>query len=114
VKGDYPNQDFPWDVLVVRHMPASHEGIANFESLLQSVADRWRGITTDEAVSLKAALSGAEALSGQLGAETQERSQGRSNSKRTPPSASIAAGFARSCLLFRAHLSTCGFCLFNP
>lgn len=43
VKGDYPNQDFPWDVLVVRHMPASHEGITNFESLLQSVADHWGG-----------------------------------------------------------------------
>jgi hypothetical protein len=43
VKGDYPNPDFSWDVLVVRHMPASHQDITNFEKLLQSVADRWEG-----------------------------------------------------------------------
>jgi len=33
----------PWDVIVVRHMVPSHEGIRNFEGLLQSVADRWGG-----------------------------------------------------------------------
>lgn len=43
VKGDYPKPDFSWDVTVVRHMPASHEGITDFENLLQSVADRWGG-----------------------------------------------------------------------
>jgi hypothetical protein len=43
VKGGYPKQGFPWDVLVVRNMAASHEGITNFENLLQSAADRWGG-----------------------------------------------------------------------
>lgn len=37
------DQNLPWDVIVVRHMVPSHEGISNFESLLQSVADRWGG-----------------------------------------------------------------------
>jgi hypothetical protein len=32
-----------WDVIVVRHMVPSHEGITNFENLLQSVAERWGG-----------------------------------------------------------------------
>ena len=35
--------DFPWDVIVVKHMVPTHEGITDFEDLLQSVADRWRG-----------------------------------------------------------------------
>lgn len=43
LKGDYPKPDFSWDVTVVRHMPATHEGIADFENFLQSVADRWGG-----------------------------------------------------------------------
>jgi hypothetical protein len=37
------NQDFPWDVVVVQHMVPSHDGITNFENLLQSVADGWGG-----------------------------------------------------------------------
>jgi len=32
--------DFPWDVIVVKHMVPTHEGITDFEDLLQSVADR--------------------------------------------------------------------------
>ncbi|HLW53741.1 MAG TPA: ribonuclease E inhibitor RraB [Candidatus Angelobacter sp.] len=36
-------QDFPWDVVVVQHMVPSHEGVTNFEKLLQSVADRCGG-----------------------------------------------------------------------
>jgi hypothetical protein len=43
VKKDETDQNLPWDVIVVQHMVPSHEGITNFESLLQSVADRWRG-----------------------------------------------------------------------
>jgi|SRR5579884_1366199 len=35
--------NFPWDVIVVKHMVPTHEGITNFEDLLQSVADRWNG-----------------------------------------------------------------------
>lgn len=34
------NQDFPWDVVVVKRMVPSHEGITSFENLLQSAADR--------------------------------------------------------------------------
>jgi hypothetical protein len=37
------NQDFPWDVVVVHHMVPSHDGITNFENLLQSVAEGWGG-----------------------------------------------------------------------
>jgi len=37
------DQDFPWDVIVVQHMAPSHEGISEFENLLQSVADGWGG-----------------------------------------------------------------------
>lgn len=51
-KGDYPKLDLPWDVLVVRRMPASHEDITNFENLLQSVADRWGGRNDGWGVSL--------------------------------------------------------------
>jgi regulator of ribonuclease activity B len=36
-------QDFPWDVVVVRHMVPSYHGISNFENLIQSVADGWGG-----------------------------------------------------------------------
>ena len=36
-------EDFPWDVIVVKHMVPTHEGITDFEDLLQSVADRWNG-----------------------------------------------------------------------
>ena len=36
-------QEYPWDVTVVREMPPSHEGITDFENLLQSVADHWGG-----------------------------------------------------------------------
>lgn len=35
--------DFPWDAVVVQHMVPSYNGITNFESLLQSVADAWGG-----------------------------------------------------------------------
>ena len=37
------NQDFPWDVVVVQYMVPSHDGITDFENLLQSVAEGWRG-----------------------------------------------------------------------
>lgn len=37
------DQDLPWDVTVVQHMVPSHEGIADFECLLQSVADQLGG-----------------------------------------------------------------------
>jgi hypothetical protein len=36
-------EDFPWDVIVVKHMVPTYEGITDFENLLQSVADRWNG-----------------------------------------------------------------------
>jgi hypothetical protein len=35
--------DFPWDVVVVKRMVPSHDGISGFENLLQSVAGRWGG-----------------------------------------------------------------------
>lgn len=38
-----PDQDFPWDVIVVQHMVPSYDGITDFEKLLQSVADGWGG-----------------------------------------------------------------------
>jgi len=37
------DQDFPWDVTVIKHMAPSYDGVSGFESLLQSVADRWGG-----------------------------------------------------------------------
>jgi Regulator of ribonuclease activity B len=37
------NPEFPWDVIVVQHMVPSHDGITDFETLLQSVADAWGG-----------------------------------------------------------------------
>jgi hypothetical protein len=37
------DQDFPWDVIVVKHMVPSYDGITDFENLLQSVADGWGG-----------------------------------------------------------------------
>jgi hypothetical protein len=36
-------EGFPWDVIVVKHMTPTYEGISDFEDLLQSVADRWNG-----------------------------------------------------------------------
>jgi Regulator of ribonuclease activity B len=36
-------ENFPWDVIVVKHMVPTHEGSTDFENLLQSVADRWDG-----------------------------------------------------------------------
>jgi|SRR5579864_7726716 len=36
-------EDFPWDVIVVKHMVPTYEGITDFENELQSVADRWEG-----------------------------------------------------------------------
>jgi hypothetical protein len=35
--------DFPWDVIVVKHMVPTYEGVADFEDILQSIADRWGG-----------------------------------------------------------------------
>jgi hypothetical protein len=43
VEATETDQDFPWDVVVVKHMVPSHEEITNFENLLQSVADGWGG-----------------------------------------------------------------------
>jgi Regulator of ribonuclease activity B len=40
---DESGQNLPWDVIAVQHMVPSYEGITNFENLLQSVADRWKG-----------------------------------------------------------------------
>lgn len=37
------NRDFPWDVVVVKRMAPSHDGITSFENLLQFAADRWGG-----------------------------------------------------------------------
>ncbi|HET9182932.1 MAG TPA: ribonuclease E inhibitor RraB [Candidatus Angelobacter sp.] len=36
-------EDFRWDVIVVKHMVPTYEGITDFENVLQSVADRWEG-----------------------------------------------------------------------
>ena len=36
-------EDFPWDVIVIKHMVPTYEGITDFENLLESVADRWEG-----------------------------------------------------------------------
>jgi hypothetical protein len=36
-------EDFRWDVIVVKHMVPTYEGITDFENLLQSVADSWGG-----------------------------------------------------------------------
>jgi hypothetical protein len=38
-----PERDFPWNVIVVKHMVPTYEGITDFENELQSVADRWEG-----------------------------------------------------------------------
>jgi hypothetical protein len=35
--------EFPWDVVVVRHMTPSHQEIGNFEASLQKVADTLDG-----------------------------------------------------------------------
>ena len=43
VEATETNQDFPWHVVVVQDMVPSHDGITNFENLLQSVADGWGG-----------------------------------------------------------------------
>jgi hypothetical protein len=43
VKVTGANPDFPWDVVVVKHMVPSHDGITDFENLLQSAADAWGG-----------------------------------------------------------------------
>jgi len=43
VEANESSPDFPWDVVVVQHMVPSHDGITNFENLLQSVADGWGG-----------------------------------------------------------------------
>jgi hypothetical protein len=32
-------EEFPWDVLVVKHMTPSHQEIGDFEALLQELAD---------------------------------------------------------------------------
>jgi hypothetical protein len=37
------DRDFPWDVVVVKHMAPLYDDVSGFESLLQSVADRWGG-----------------------------------------------------------------------
>jgi regulator of ribonuclease activity B len=39
------NEEFPWDVLVVKHMIPTHEGIAAFEGSLQQVASSFGGHT---------------------------------------------------------------------
>jgi hypothetical protein len=36
-------KDFPWDVIIVKHMKPSHQGIADFESLLQGYAEKLGG-----------------------------------------------------------------------
>jgi regulator of RNase E activity RraB len=38
-----PERDFPWNVIVVKHMVPTYDGITDFENELQSVADRWEG-----------------------------------------------------------------------
>ena len=43
VEATETDQDFPWDVVVVKHMAPSYDGVTDFETLLQSVADRWGG-----------------------------------------------------------------------
>jgi hypothetical protein len=43
INGDGPAADFPWDVLVVKHMPPDYEEIRNFETALQEVADTLGG-----------------------------------------------------------------------
>ena len=37
------DQSPEWDVIVVKEMVPSHEGITSFERLLQTVADYWEG-----------------------------------------------------------------------
>jgi hypothetical protein len=36
-------KDFPWDVVIVKHMTPSHDEIGDFESLLQGVAETLGG-----------------------------------------------------------------------
>ena len=36
-------EDFPWEVIVVNHMKPLHAEIGDFESLLQSIAERFGG-----------------------------------------------------------------------
>ncbi len=43
VEATETDHDFPWDVVVVRHIAPSYDGITDFENLLQSIADRWGG-----------------------------------------------------------------------
>lgn len=43
VEENDPDENIRWDVIVVKHMAPTHEGITDFEDLLQSVADRWNG-----------------------------------------------------------------------
>ena len=50
-----------WDVIVFRHMVPSHEGITNFENLLQSVAER-RGGQNDAGAVLTKAEAGPKEL----------------------------------------------------
>ena len=37
------NKGFPWDVVIVKHMLPTHEGIGTFEDLLQHVASSFGG-----------------------------------------------------------------------
>ena len=36
-------KDFPWDVVIVKHMTPSHQEIGDFEGMLQSVAETLGG-----------------------------------------------------------------------
>jgi Regulator of ribonuclease activity B len=51
VEATETDQDFPWNVVVVKHMMPTYDGIGTFENLLQSVANRWGGITMAGVVS---------------------------------------------------------------
>lgn len=37
------DEEFPWDAVVVKQMIPTHDGITNFENLLQTVASGWGG-----------------------------------------------------------------------
>jgi len=37
------DEHYPWDVVVVHHMTPSHDGISDFEKVLQTAADAWGG-----------------------------------------------------------------------
>ena len=43
VSAELSNTGFPWDVVVVKHMAASHQEIGAFEDELQRVADNFGG-----------------------------------------------------------------------